>query len=136
MKSILSSLFGDKGKSESNGFSLRANYKNYERQAVSQELITEVIAHVEGKSIQGMDEFVVLSNNETKHYVQCIFIDDSFLVQMSIDIGNGYAKLVEKGNLTDKEVINIFSDFFEKNVLDTEGFADMEMIGRENKFKL
>ena len=35
MKSILSSLFGNKGKSENDRFSLRANYKNYERQAVT-----------------------------------------------------------------------------------------------------
>jgi len=136
MKSILSSLFGNKGKSENNGFSLRANYKNYERHIVTLDLIAEVIAYVEEKSVQGMDEFAVLNNNETKHYVQCIFIDDAFLVQLSIDIGNGYAKLVEKGNLSDKEVISMFSDFFESNDVDTTGFTDMEMIGRENKFKL
>lgn len=72
---------------------------------------------------------MVLTNNETHYYIQCVWEINGYVVQIPIRLDNGKHKLVEKSGVSRKETEQLFYDFYEGKEIDTRDYSDVLVNG-------
>ena len=108
-----------------NGFSISMNGSVFDNEIITKESIKKIIDYVTKETQCGNYEFFTLIDDKTGNFIQTALEGNEYHVEIRYLHIGGQKGIYVKKVFGYKDMIELFHDFYERKIINTEGFEDI-----------